>query len=121
RASVGFGGGGGQALACALKNPTLFQRLGALSPFVISRKDYEAQVPTAEKQPLVVWLGWGAYGTRSASEAVDTVQGNRELWGLLRERGHRPSGGESPEGSGWDIWRGRAGEMIAALFPRRAE
>ncbi|MGH9869539.1 MAG: PQQ-binding-like beta-propeller repeat protein [Candidatus Polarisedimenticolia bacterium] len=121
RASVGAGGGASEALACVLKHPALFQRLGGLSPFVIGRRDYETQVPSADKQPLVVFLGWGTYDTRSSREAWDTAQGNRELWGLLRERGHRPSGGERPEGTGWSFWRGHTGAMISALFPRRAE
>jgi len=117
RASVGAGGAANVALACALSHPDVFQRVGSQSAFVLSRADYDAKIPGAEKQPLVIYMGWGTYDWRSSREAWDTARGNRELWALLRERGHRPSGGESPEGAGWSFWRGHAGEMVATLFP----
>jgi enterochelin esterase-like enzyme len=120
RASVGAGGGANVALSCALKHLDLFQRVGIQSPFVLSRADYDAQIPAADKQPLVIVQRWGTYDWRSTREAWDTARGNRELWALLRERGHRPSGGESPEGAGWSFWRGHAAEMIATLFPARS-
>lgn len=117
RASVGAGGGANEALACVLKHPELFGRLGSQSPFVISRVDYEKQIPAADKQPMAIYMKWGAYDMRSTREAWDTAKGNRELFELVRERGHKPIGGESPEGTGWTFWRGHTGEMITALFP----
>ncbi len=121
RASAGAGGGANVALACVLKHPEVFQRLGIQSAFVISRAGYEGQLSGAEKQPLVIFLKWGTYDLRSSREAWDTTKGNRDLWALLRERGYRPSGGETPEGTGWSFWRGHAGEMVTALFPRPRE
>ncbi|HET6372369.1 MAG TPA: PQQ-binding-like beta-propeller repeat protein [Candidatus Polarisedimenticolia bacterium] len=119
RASAGAGGGANEALACVLKHPDVFQRLGSQSAFVLARSDYEGQIPAADKQPLVVFLRWGTYDIRSSREAWDTARGNRELWTLMRDKGHTPSGGESPEGTGWSFWRGHTGEMITALFPAR--
>jgi len=84
---------------------------------VISRTDYEKQVPTADKQPLVIYMKWGAYDIRSSREAWDTTRGNSELWDLMSERGHKLMGGVSPEGTGWSFWSGHAGEMVASLFP----
>jgi len=121
RASVGAGGGANEALACVLKHPELFRRVGSQSAWVLRRSDYEGQVPDADKQPLVVFLKWGTYDMRSSREAWDTTRGNRELWDLLRDKGYRPSGGESPEGIGWTFWRGHTDEMVAALFPRQGE
>ncbi|HEY3176752.1 MAG TPA: PQQ-binding-like beta-propeller repeat protein [Candidatus Polarisedimenticolia bacterium] len=121
RATAGAGGGANAALACVLKHPEVFQRLGSQSAWVLGRADYEGQIPTAEKQPLTIFLQWGTYDMRSSREAWDTAKGNRELWALLRERSYRPSGGETPEGTGWGFWRGHAGEMVTALFPRRTE
>jgi len=120
RASTGAGGGANEALACVLKHPELFQRLGSISAFVISRADFESRVPPADKQPLVIFMKWGAYDLRSSREAWDTAKGNREVFALLRDRGYRPSGGESPEGTGWSFWRGHTGEMVTALFPRQS-
>jgi enterochelin esterase-like enzyme len=119
RASVGAGGGASEAVACVMKHPALFQRLGSLSAYVTGRDAYEADAPSADQTPLVVYLGWGTYDSRSTREAWDTAHGNRELWQLLRDRGHRPAGGEKPEGTGWSFWSGRTAEMLTALFPRK--
>ena len=71
----------------------------------------------SNEEKLVDYLKWGTYDLRSSREAWDTTRGNRALWDLLRDRGHRPSGGETPEGGGWTFWRGHSAEMVTALFP----
>jgi len=121
RAIAGAGGGGSAALIGALTHPDKFVRVGSQSPFIFDRAQYVDQVKDAEKQPLVMYLGWGTYDMRSTREAWDTAQGNRALWSYLRERGYRPAGGEAHEGFGWSFWRGHTGEMLAALFPARKE
>jgi hypothetical protein len=54
---------------------------------------------------------------RSPHEAWGMVDQNRELFALLREKGHRPAGGEVHEGFGWNCWGGHTDEMLTALFP----
>jgi enterochelin esterase-like enzyme/outer membrane protein assembly factor BamB len=121
RAAVGMGEGGTFALQIAFRNPDLFGKVGAHSPMVMNASELEPILKPADEAPLVIYLGWGTYHLRSPHEAWDMARGNRDLWTLLRQRGHRPTGGEIPEGFGWGFWKAHVDEMVATLFPRRQE
>lgn len=114
RAVAGAGGAGDLALVTAFLRPETFGRVGSLWP--IAFQDL-GEVPVAERHPLVIFHTWGTYHLRAPHEGWDQVISNRELWQELREAGHRPTGGEVPEGFGMEIWRAHTAEMLAALFP----
>lgn len=116
RASAGATTAANAAFYAAIKHPATFSRAGLLAPVVLGAKEYEALLQPASATPLVIYHRWGTYDLRSPYEAWDTVKGNRELSALLTSRGYQPTGGESHEGSGWTIWRGRLGEMLGAFF-----
>lgn len=88
--------------------------VGALWPMLFA---FDSQPPTADDQPLVIYQRWGAYHLRSPHENFDSAVANREFQQRLRDLGHRPAGGEVPEGVGWNNFRGYVGEMLRALFP----
>ena len=67
--------------------------------------------------PLVIYQRWGTYHLRSPHENFDSAVYNREFQQRLRDLGHRPAGGEVPEGVGWNNYRGYVGEMLRVLFP----
>lgn len=117
RAVVGAGGAADVALATAFAHPDVFARVGGLWPIVFAPM---GEIPRADESPLVIYHAWGTYHLRTPHEAANQVEANRELWASMREAGHRPAGGEEPEGFGWVIWRAHTAEMLATLFPRRA-
>jgi enterochelin esterase-like enzyme/outer membrane protein assembly factor BamB len=118
RATVGAGSvGGNAALMAAFGQPGLFGRVGAQSATGVGRLG--DMLKSAEEQPLVIYLEWGTYHMRSPHEAWDLAEANREVWGLLRDAGYRPAGGEVPEGYGWACWRAHTDELLAAMFPLR--
>lgn len=117
RGSAGAGGGASAALYSGFKHPGVFSRIGSQGAILMSAAEFEGMIRTAEENPLVMYMGWGTYHLRSPHEAWDMARGNRELWSLLRDRGYRPSGGETPVGFGWTCWRGEIERMIATLFP----
>ncbi len=114
RATAGFVGGADFSLSLAYKSPETFARVGAVWPNLFAFADTP---PAAADSPLVLYQKWGSYHLRSPHENFDSAQANREMWQRLRELGHRPSGGEVPEGFGWACWRAYVGEMLTALFP----
>ena len=119
RASVGIGRTGGIALEGAMKHADLFARAGSLSgrfSFDPATAPPDA-LPTAEEKPFTLYVGWGTYDMRSPHEAWDLSRDNRLVFARLRERGYHPAGGEAPIGNGWVLWRERAGELFAALYP----
>lgn len=73
--------------------------------------------PSAADSPLVIYQRWGAYHLRSPHENFDSAAASHELRARLRAQGHRPTGGEVPQGFGWDLWRGYVGEMLRVIFP----
>jgi enterochelin esterase-like enzyme/outer membrane protein assembly factor BamB len=114
RATAGFEGAGDFSLKLAYNSPQMFARVGAVWPTLFA---FDAEPPAAADSPLVLYQKWGSYHLRSPLENFDSAQANREMWQRLREAGHRPSGGEVPEGFGWACWRAYVGEMLTALFP----
>jgi len=117
RATVGVAQGASLALMSTFKKPGLFTRVSSLSAFILTADDLAGMIKPADAMPLTIYLAWGVYHLRSPYEAWDMVRANRELDALVRERGHRPTGGESRDGFGWTLWRARIGEMLAAHFP----
>ncbi|HKY31188.1 MAG TPA: PQQ-binding-like beta-propeller repeat protein [Candidatus Polarisedimenticolia bacterium] len=121
RATAGAAGGANASLHLAFKHPGVFGRVGSHGAFLMKGAEYEPMIPRPEEHPLVIYLNWGTYHLRSPHEAWDMARGNRELWALLRERGHRPAGGETPDGFGWPCWKARIAEMLSVLFPLSGE
>ncbi len=118
RAIVGETDGGDTALYSAFHHPEVFGRVGSLWPIVFGLELAE-DIPAAADQPLVIYQAWGTYHLRSPHEAWDQVEDNRKFFARLREAGHRPAGGEVPEGLGWTIFSGYTDDMLTALFPLR--
>ena len=114
RGTAGFVGGADLSLKLAYESPDTFARVGAVWPNLFA---FGAEPPAAADSPLVLYQKWGSYHIRSPHENFDSAVANREMWQRLRELGHRPSGGEVPEGFGWACWRAYVGEMLTALFP----
>lgn len=119
RASVGSGRSANNALMVGLSNTATFGRLAAQSA-TVGRQQVLPMLEAEGAQPILsLYLDWGTYHLRSPHEAWDLAEENRLLWQALREAGHRPAGGELPEGYGWGSWSGHTDELLAALFPKR--
>ncbi len=116
RGIVGAAGGANAALAVAFTNPGTFGLAGSLGA-VADATQADPFLRPASEAPVTLYLQWGTYHIRSPHEAWDLAEGNREIWKVLRERGHRPTGGETPDGFGWVHWRDHAGAMLGTLFP----
>ena len=114
RGTAGFTSGGDFSLSLAYSSPGTFARAGAVWPTLFA---FGAEPPPAADSPLVLYQKWGSYHIRSPHENFDSAVANREMWQRLRDLGHRPAGGEVPEGFGWACWRAYVGEMLTALFP----
>ncbi len=114
RAIAGTGSGADLSFRLAFETPDRFARVGALWPMLFA---FDSQPPRADDQPLVIYQRWGSYHLRSPHENFDSARANRDFQQRLRELGHRPAGGEVPEGVGWNNFRGYVGEMLRALFP----
>ena len=114
RGTAGFVGGGDLSLKLAYTAPEIFARAGAVWPTLFA---FDAEPPSAADSSLVLYHKWGSYHIRSPHENFDSAVANREMWQRLRELGHRPAGGEVPEGFGWSCWRAYVGELLTALFP----
>lgn len=114
RAAAGAAGAGDATFKLAFAAPETFGRLGTLWATLFA---FSAEPPSAGEHPLVVYQRWGSYHLRSPHENFDSADFNRELRRRLRDRGHRPAGGEVSEGFGWAIWQGYAEEMLRVLFP----
>jgi enterochelin esterase-like enzyme len=114
RGTAGFVSGGDSSLALAYGAPDVFARVGAVWASLFA---FAAEPPTAADSPLVIYQKWGSYHIRSPHENFDSANANRDMFQRLRELGHRPTGGEVPEGFGWACWRAYVGEMLTALFP----
>ncbi len=117
RASVGSGRGANVALFAALTRPDLFGRTGVQSA-TFDAVEVDELVKSADEQPLVIYMEWGTYHLRSPHEAWDLARENRKIWTMLRERGHRPAGGEVPEGYARSCWNGHTDELLTAIFPK---
>jgi outer membrane protein assembly factor BamB len=114
RGTAGFAGGADASLSIGFAAPDRFARLGAVWPTLFA---FDGEPPPAVEHPLVVYLKWGSYHLRSPHENFDSAEAGREMWHELRDLGHRPAGGEVPEGFGWSCWRAYVGDLLTALFP----
>jgi len=115
RASAGATGAGDLSFTIAFQAPDRIGRVGALWATLFA---YGEEPPHADEHPLVIYQRWGAYHLRSPHENFDSAVSNRKFRDLLRSMGHRPAGGEVPEGVGWNNYRGYVGEMLRLLFPK---
>ena len=118
RAVAGVAGAGDAALAGAFMHSELFGRVGSLWPIVFGLEIAQG-MPKADEKSFVMYHAWGTYHLRSPHEAWDQVADNRAFHKMLREAGHRPAGGEVPEGFGWPFFSRYTGDMLVALFPMR--
>lgn len=116
RANVGVGSAGNASLLLTLAHGDLFGRVGIQAP-TLSPGEIAEQLPSADERSMVMYIGWGTYHLRSPHEAWDLAVETRALQALLRERGHRPAGGETPDGMGWACWQAHTDELLTALFP----
>ncbi|MCP4203856.1 MAG: PQQ-binding-like beta-propeller repeat protein [bacterium] len=114
RASAGTGSGADFSFRVAFEAPDQFARVGAIWPTLFA---FGSEPPRAEDHPLVIYQRWGSYHLRSPHENFDSAASNREFQQRLRDLGHRPAGGEVPEGVGWNNFRGYVDDMLRALFP----
>jgi len=114
RATAGAGRAADMSLRLAFGAPERFGRVGALWPVLFG---FDAAPPPAQERPLVIYQKWGSYHLRSPHENFDSNVYNHELRQRLRDHGHRPTGGEVPEGLGWNNFRGYVGEMLRVLYP----
>jgi len=100
-------GAGGLALACGLKNPTLFQRLGGLSPFVISAKDLEQAHAGALLVPGRGGLGDVKRSLLGQDYQMPAHQGDEAVGRLarlpLRLSGRGVHAGQDPAGHTVDV------------------
>jgi len=117
RGAIGAAGGAEAALFGAFKHPDLFGRVGSQSATMMQASDFDTLIRGAGGRPLTIYLEWGTYHLRSPHEAWDMARANRDLWALLRANGQRPTGGEVPEGFGWNCWRAHFDDMLSALYP----
>jgi enterochelin esterase-like enzyme/outer membrane protein assembly factor BamB len=114
RATAGVGGAADYSVRLGFDSPGRIGRIGALWPSLFA---FEGEAPAVDDHRLVIYQRWGAYHIRSPHENFNSAVFNRQLQARLRELGQRPSGGEVPEGWGWNCWRGYIPEMLRALFP----
>jgi enterochelin esterase-like enzyme/outer membrane protein assembly factor BamB len=114
RGTAGFVNAADVSLSLAFTAAETFARIGAIWPVLFA---FEDEPPAASDSALVLYQKWGSYHLRSPHENFDSAQANREMFQQLRRLGHRPAGGEVPEGFGWSCWRAYVGEMLTSLFP----
>ena len=117
RASVGTGRGANPAFMIAFNHGDLFGKVGGQSLTLLDPQPLLDVVGPAADRPFVIYQEWGTYHLRSPHEAWDMAESNRRIWQELRAKGHRPAGGEVPEGFGWQCWKHRTDDMLGALFP----
>lgn len=99
----------------------LFGAVGLQSPSMLDTDEaaiFPLLRPAAER-PLRVYHDWGRYDAHATRERWDMRVTNTRLSALLRDKGHRPVGGEAPDGTGWASWRNRTDRLFATLFPPR--
>lgn len=117
RASVGTADAGITALGTAFTYGDVFAKAASHSGILMNAADVAPMVPDANEQIFQIYQSWGTYHLRSPHEAWDMAQGNRDLWQTLRDKGHRPTGGESAVGFGWASWQPQISAWLEALFP----
>ena len=121
RAIVATGFATQPALRAAFDEPGLFGAVGLQSAMMLD-SDEAAIFPlvrSAHQRPLRVYHDWGRYDLHGTRERWDMRVTNTRLSALLRDKGHRPVGGEAPDGTGWASWRNRTDRLFATLFPPR--
>ncbi|MEO1088296.1 MAG: alpha/beta hydrolase-fold protein, partial [Acidobacteriota bacterium] len=117
RASVGAADGGMTALGTAFTYGDTFAKTASQAGILMSAADMAPMVPDASEQIFQIYQDWGTYHLRSPHEAWDMAEGNRDLWQVLRDKGHRPTGGEKAVGFGWASWQPQITAWLQALFP----
>lgn len=117
RAVAGVDDAGNMAYYVAFNHSEVFGKLAAQSPSFLNVADGESLIGNPLEQDLVIYHAWGTYDLRSPHEAWDMGDNNRQIFQILRQRGYRPTGGESPEGFGWVFWRGHTDDWLRAFFP----
>lgn len=119
RAIVATGFATQPALRAGFDEAGLFGAVGLQSAMMLD-SDEAAIFPlvrSAQQRPLRVYHDWGRYDLHGTREHWDMRLTNARLSALLRDKGHRPVGGEAPDGTGWASWRNRTDRLFATLFP----
>lgn len=121
RAVVGAAWSTQTAIRAAFHEPAVFGALGLQSFTALDTHvaDLKPHVRTAAERPLRVYHDWGRYEAFATREAWNMRVTNVRFNEYLREKGHRPVGGEAPDGTGWASWRNRTDQLFEALFPAR--
>ncbi|MEM8934148.1 MAG: alpha/beta hydrolase-fold protein, partial [Acidobacteriota bacterium] len=117
RATMGAAEGGNGALHSAFLFPDLFGKVASQGATLMSPSEVGDILVDSDERTYVIWHGWGTYHLRSPHEGWDMAESARQLHQTLRDRGYRPTGGESPDGFGWSIWSALADDWFEALFP----
>jgi enterochelin esterase-like enzyme/outer membrane protein assembly factor BamB len=119
RAIVGNAFGAQAALRAAFHESGLFGALGLQSAAMLDSDETEIfpLIRPAAERPLRVYHDWGRYDAHATREHWDMRATNARLSRYLAEKGHRPAGGEAPDGTGWSSWRNRTDRLFEVLFP----
>jgi outer membrane protein assembly factor BamB len=121
RANVGMGWGCHDAALITFQNPDRFGRLGLQSHYAL--EEYTTELleamgsADAAAVPLRIYLEWGKWDLVSPHEEMNFRASAREVWGLFRERGWNPIGGEVWDSTDFASWRNRSDVVLESLFP----
>lgn len=118
RAHVGAGGSSLEALWAAYRHPAMADRLALQSVYylTVDWNKLEPVIQAAGRPPLQVYLEWGAYDIQNPQEAWDARETARALRGFLRAHGARVTGGEVPDGTGFQSWKNRTDVVLRFLL-----
>jgi hypothetical protein len=109
------------AAIATFENPDGFGRLGLQSHYavdgMISQLLDAVGDARASTVPLRIYLEWGRWDLMSPHEEFSFRESSREVWGLLRERGWEPMGGEVWDSSDFASWASRTDVLLESLFP----
>jgi len=119
RASIAVGMTGASGVLCVLQNPDAFSKLGGQSPYVFDStlEQITGVLEKYEGSPVDVYIDWGKYDLRSTDESWDVGAYIAELADTFKKNGHKVSGGQVHDGTGWSSWSTRTDKMFVALFP----
>jgi enterochelin esterase-like enzyme len=109
---------GTESLLTALNNPQVFGAVAVHSAWIDTTAEtaLKAALRNPGEQPVRIYMDWGLYDARSASDGWDLRRANRNMYTLLQEKGFRPAGGETHESYGWASWRNQAANWLVTFF-----
>ncbi|MCP3982713.1 MAG: PQQ-binding-like beta-propeller repeat protein [bacterium] len=108
------------AAYAALAHPDVFGGVAMQSAFLGlgAERDVARLLQRGAPKSLRVYLDWSRYDERNIDRGWDAREDSETLAGWLRDAGAALSGGEALDSYGWGGWSNRAGDALAALFPR---